>query len=64
MNVFGDQIDPQSIVNFFCGTTTGARNRSIDQSHVSAYLHGASEQLEGQIAPAKITMARLASHQL
>ncbi|WP_289029270.1 conjugal transfer protein MobC [uncultured Algoriphagus sp.] len=31
---------------------------------VSAYLHGAAEQLEGQIASAKITMARLASPQL
>ncbi|MGB3180467.1 MAG: conjugal transfer protein MobC [Cyclobacteriaceae bacterium] len=31
---------------------------------VSAYLHGASEQLEGQIASAKITMARLVSPQL
>ncbi|HSF52947.1 MAG TPA: YWFCY domain-containing protein [Algoriphagus sp.] len=28
---------------------------------VSAFLHGAAEQLEGQIASAKITMARLAS---
>ncbi len=31
---------------------------------VSAYLHGAAEQLEGQIASAKITMARLSSPQL
>lgn len=31
---------------------------------VSAFLHGAAEQLEGQIASAKITMARLASPQL
>ncbi|MCH7402260.1 conjugal transfer protein MobC [Belliella kenyensis] len=31
---------------------------------VSAYLQGAAEQLEGQIASAKITMARLASPQL
>ncbi|WP_057940416.1 conjugal transfer protein MobC [Algoriphagus resistens] len=31
---------------------------------VSAYLHGAAEQLEGQIASAKIAMARLASPQL
>ncbi|MFA0960308.1 conjugal transfer protein MobC [Roseivirga sp. BDSF3-8] len=31
---------------------------------VSAYLHGAAEQLEGQIASAKITMARLVSPQL
>ncbi len=31
---------------------------------VSAFLHGAAEQLEGQIASAKITMARLASLQL
>ena len=31
---------------------------------VSAYLHGATEQLEGQIASAKITMARLSSPQL
>ncbi|WP_425515018.1 conjugal transfer protein MobC [Arthrospiribacter ruber] len=31
---------------------------------VSAYLQGAAEQLEGQIASAKITMARLSSPQL
>lgn len=31
---------------------------------VSAFQHGAAEQLEGQIASAKITMARLASPQL
>ncbi|WP_297338465.1 conjugal transfer protein MobC [Algoriphagus sp.] len=31
---------------------------------VSAYLHGAAEQLEGQITSAKITMARLSSPQL
>ncbi len=31
---------------------------------ISAYLNGAAEQLEGQIASAKITMARLASPQL